>query len=563
MRTKGLRPLLGVVAVVLAAVAATFIFGNEPNLGLDLQGGISVVLQATEDGEVTDDVDPEALEQAKDIIERRVNAIGVGEPDITVQGATIVVQLPGIENQQQALDLVGQTAELTFRPVLSVTSGPPEDAEEQIEELRTTLAMPEGVTAQQVFDQEVENSAAEEEPATDDTTTTTIFTPTNEWGIDISSQDFQQLLALEQQTAAELTPPEEDKVDAEVTLAGEAETDGTVPIYQLGPALLTGDAIEDATAGLSQTGGWEVRPVFRSGSEGIDLFNQAAQVCNSGAPECPAGGGTGSGPGRLAIVLDGRVLTAPAINEANFSRDQIQITGSFGEDEAKAVATALRFGALPVQFEPQSVQTVSATLGSGALRSGLIAGGVGLAIVALYIMAYYRLLGVVTVASLLLSAGLLFSIISFLGRTWGLTLTLAGIVGIIVSIGVVMDSSIVYYENVKENVRRGRSLRSVVDRSFSDAYSTIVKADTSSLIGAVILYVLSVGPVRGFALYLGLATLIDLGMSYLFVRPATALLAKSSLGDRPSLFGIPLDHEQIEGGPVVPENDAVPEGADS
>ncbi len=540
MKNKGVRSLIAVVAVVVGTVAATLGWQNRPNLGLDLQGGVSVVLQATEDGEVTNDVDPEALEQAKDIIERRVNAIGVGEPDITVQGATIVVQLPGIKDQKQALDLVGQTAELRFRPVLSVSGRPPQDADEQIAALREQLGLPEGVTAQQVFEQELANSAA---AGQDDTTTTTAPTPTNEWGIDISTTEFQELLGLERVAGVELTERADDKVDAEVTLEGEPERDGTVTVYSLGPALLTGDAIEDATAGLSQNGGWEVRPTFKGGADGIDLFNAAAQICNTGGEECPAGGGTGSGPGRLAIVLDGSVLTAPAINEANFSRDQIQITGDFTEERAKGVATALRFGALPVQFEPQSVQTVSATLGSNALRSGLIAGGVGLALVALYIIAYYRLLGLITVTSLVLSAGLLFSIIAFLGETWGLTLTLAGIVGIIVSIGVVMDSSIVYFENVKEEARKGRTIRSTVDKSFSDAYSTILKADTSSLIGALILYLLSVGPVRGFALYLGLATLIDLAMSYLFVRPATALLAKSSMGERPSLFGIPVDDD--------------------
>lgn len=600
MGKKGLRPLIAVFTVVLAAVAATLGFGNTPNLGLDLQGGVSVVLQATEDGEVTNDVSAEALEQAKDIIERRVNAIGVGEPDITVQGSTIVVQLPGIKDQQQALELVGQTAELRFRPVLSVTASAPADAKDKVEELRASLEIPDGVTAQQIFEQEIANStpdataegtldpaaaggdsievtpttasgdssegAAGSEssgrgrsrgsvgsPSQDATTTTTIsvttttvFTPTNEWGIDVSLPDFQELVGLENQLSAEITPRKDDKVDAEVTLEGEPERDGSVELYKLGPSLLTGDAIEDATAGLSQTGGWEVRPTFKGGADGIDRFNAAAQICNSGGAECPAGGGTGQGPGRLAIVLDGTVLTAPAINEANFARDQIQITGDFTEQRAKDVATALRFGALPVQFEPQSVQTVSATLGSGALQSGLIAGGVGLAIVALYILLYYRLLGLVTVVSLTLSAGLLFSIIAFLGQTWGLTLTLAGIVGIVVSIGVVMDSSIVYFENVKEDVRKGRTLRSVVDRSFTDAYSTILKADASSLIGATILYLLSVGPVRGFALYLGLSTLIDLVMSYFFVRPATSVIAKSKLGDHPRLFGLPAAGTDVE-----------------
>jgi preprotein translocase subunit SecD len=276
-----------------------------------------------------------------------------------------------------------------------------------------------------------------------------------------------------------------------------------------------------------------VKPVFKEGAEGIDLFNQAAQKCNTKSAECPTG--------QLAIVLDGIVLSAPSINEPTFARDSIEISGSFGEDTAKDLATALRFGSLPLTLEPQQVQTVSATLGEGALDAGLIAGAIGVALVLAYMLLYYRILGFVTMGALALSAMVLWSLIGFLGATQDLTLTLAGIVGIVVSVGVSLDSSIVFYESLKEDVRNGRTIRSSVESSFSSAYGTIIKADMSSLIGAAVLYVMSIGPVRGFAFYLGVSTVLDLVMAYMFTRPTVRLLARSKLANRPKLFGIPTD----------------------
>jgi len=243
----------------------------------------------------------------------------------------------------------------------------------------------------------------------------------------------------------------------------------------------------------------------------------------------------------MAIVLDSVVLTAPSINNASFARNSITISGAFTEQKAKDVATALRYGSLPLILEPQQVQTVSATIGKGALRAALIAGLIGLGFVALWMLFYYRILGAVTIVALTMSAMMMWTIISFLGTQVGLTLTLAGIVGIIVSIGVSLDSSVVHFENLKEDVRNGRSLRSTVDHSFATAFSTTVKADVSSLIGAVILYLLSIGPVRGFALFLAISTCLDLLTAYFFNRPVVALLGRTSWANHPEWFGIPVD----------------------
>ena len=446
--------LIGIVVLTIAGLVYTFVAGNEPLLGLDLQGGVSVVLQPTEEAT------GEELDQSIEVMRRRVDAIGVAEPEITRQGDTILVQLPGVDDQQRALELVGQTAELRFRPVVGCVA--------------------DGVEA--------------------------------------------------------VTAPELDDPDAIVVLPGRPDETGCDVVqanYRLGPSLLTGDALSTAD-GVSQGLEWVVAPTFRSGADGIDLFNAAAARCYVGAPDplvCPSG--------RLAIVLDGTVIVAPSINEPTFGGDAIVISGGFDQEEAQDVALVLRFGALPIELETQQVQTVSATLGRDSLQAGAIAGLVGLGLVALYMGWAYRLLGLVAVLSLAVSFGLLWTMISWLGESQGLALTLAGVTGLVVSIGVSVDSNVVYFEDLKEDVGAGRPLFSAVDLSFGRAFSTIVKADVASLIGAVVLYVLTVGPVKGFALYLGLATVLDLVASYFFMRPAVMLLGRSGLAERnPAMVGV-------------------------
>jgi len=337
-----------------------------------------------------------------------------------------------------------------------------------------------------------------------------------------------------------LTAREDIKADQEVVLA---DSSGT--IYQLGPTFTSGDrtlegeAVEDATAGLNQQGEWVVNPVFRGGEEGIDLFNEAATACYNGDPTCPAQQGS---RGQLAIVLDGEVLTAPSINEATFSRDQIQISGAFDQESAQSVAVALRYGSLPLNLQPQQAETVSATLGEGALQAGLIAGAVGLAAVFMYMALYYRMLALFTFASLSTSAMLLWVAMSWLGAA----VTLAGLVGLVVSIGIAVDSSVVAFEGLKEDVRKGSTVRSVTHKSLTRSYSTVVKADTSSLIGAAVLYWLSVGPVRGFAFYLGTATLLDLFSHYFVLKPGVMSLARSRFASNPKLLGIAIDDLEPE-----------------
>ncbi len=295
---------------------------------------------------------------------------------------------------------------------------------------------------------------------------------------------------------------------------------------------MKGDIISGAQAELQGVGQWVVGLKVK-GSR-IDEFNKIAGECYNKAPNCPSG--------QLAIVLDSRVVSAPSINAPSFDPDRISISGSFTESEAKDLALVLRYGSLPVELEPQQTQSISASLGKDALDAGVTAGLIGLALVALYMVVYYRLLGVIAILSLGVSATLLWTIIAYLGANQGLALTLAGVTGIVVSIGVAVDSNVVFYEHLKEDVSRGRTLRSTIDTSFSSAFSTILKADIASLIGAAILYFLTVGSVKGFALYLGLSTVLDLVASYFFMRPLALILVRSKwLQDKPRWFAMPRE----------------------
>lgn len=477
-----------VVLATVGGLIGTFLAGNEPQLGLDLQGGLAVVLQPVEEDVETDQVD-----QAIEVIRSRVDALGVAEPEITRRGSDVVIQLPGVRDADRALDLVGQTAELRFRPVLAEL---PYDAEsagllaDLGESLTTTTTVPEGPAT----------TAPGATTAPEETTTTTLAEPEP-----VPPEDV-------------ITGREDDVPEVQVILP---DPDDEL-LYLLEPAQVFGSAVETADASLDpQTfGNWQVNVVFTS--DGSAAFNQMA-AANVGR--------------QVAIVLDGLVYSAPVINESSFAGSAV-ITGDFSEQEAKDLATVLRFGALPVSFEPQGVETVSATLGSDTLDAAILAGAVGLALVGAFMIAYYRVLGIVAMLSLAVSGGLLWTIISYIGTNSGLALTVAGATGIIVSIGVQVDSNVVYYERLKEEVRRGRSLRAAAESTFRGAFSTIVKADLASLIGAGLLFWLTVGAVRGFALFLGIATLLDLVVSFLFMRPLVVLIARSRRFSPRQVIGI-------------------------
>ncbi|MEA3020317.1 MAG: preprotein translocase subunit SecD, partial [Actinomycetota bacterium] len=273
---------------------------------------------------------------------------------------------------------------------------------------------------------------------------------------------------------------------------------------------------------------------------GINGFNALASQCFAKAQTCPTG--------LLAIELDGIVQSAPQIQTATFTRTQIQISGNFKEKEAKNLALVLRYGSLPVQLQRQDAQTVSASLGKDSLRAGLLAGAVGTFLVLLYMVLYYRLLGAVVLAGLMVWASLEWAIVSYLGATQGLALSLAGVTGIVVSIGVTVDSYVVFFERLKDEIRRGSTMRTSVERGFRHAFRTILIADTSAFIGAATLYLLTVGPVRGFAFFLGLSTLLDVTVAWCFTRPAVAILSRRKRFSTGSFVGVA---SAAPAGPIV------------
>jgi preprotein translocase subunit SecD len=458
-------PLIASIVLTLSLVAASlwaFLGGGvQPQLGLDLVGGVSVVLTAPPG------TPQDVMEKTVETIRERVDALGVAEPDITLQGdLNIQVQIPRFEgdsgggrSQERLLELVGQTARLEFREVRAeVAPGTPEYGELEI----TRGEEAEGPV---VF------------PASD-------------------------------------TPEGEDPI-----------------LYQLGRVLMTGDAIarasaifnDPATVTDSSSAGWVVD--FTLDGTGATRFGEVTRQLNGK---------------QMAIVLDRRVESAPFVNEPiTGGRGTITLgngTAPEAEQEAKDLALVLRVGALPVELEQSQVETVSPTLGEESLREGLIAGIAGLIALAIYLAFYYRLLGLVTWLGMAIWAVLTVGIVSVLGVTVGYSLTLAGVAGLVVSIGVTADSYIVFYERLKDDVRHGKTLRSAVQPAFRRAWRTIVAADIVTALAAVVLYLLAIGSVRGFALTLGLATLLDLFVVYFFKRPTVFLIARSRrLSDLPGM----------------------------
>jgi preprotein translocase subunit SecD len=486
--------LAAIVLIATLALGATVATGNRPELGLDLQGGASVVLRPPAGAG-----DADVLDAAIEVIRSRVDALGVAEPDITRQGDAIVVELPGVDDQQRAIEVVGQTAELRFRPVLGVL--PPEGTPPE-----TTTTTAPGETTTTAPGETTTTAPAETTTTVAPEATTTTLAPGE----------------------VPTTEPAANTADAEVVLPMLDDDGNVVQRYRLGPTQVTGAAIEGAQARLQPSGAqWTVDLVFTE--EGIDAFNALAATCVPPSATClPTGVNqqTGQAAGSVAIELDGIVQSAPTINAASFTRDQVVISGAFTEDEAKDLALVLRYGALPVQLEQASASTVSATLGEDSLRAGIIAGALGTALVLAYIVLYYRSLGVVVLLGLCVWAALQWSVISYLGASRGLALSLSGATGLIVSVGITVDSYIVYFERLKDELARGRSVRAAVDRGFKQAFRTILTADAAAFMGAALLYALTVGPVRGFAFFLALSTVLDVVVAYFFTRPLVAILAK-------------------------------------
>jgi preprotein translocase subunit SecD len=551
--------LILTVLASLGAVTIAHVTDTTPTLGLDLQGGFSVVLQAREvNGELPSE---ESVEKAKDIIRQRVDGLGVAEPEIVRQGRTVIVQLPGVTDRTKAESVVGCTAKLEFRPVLAVEpnpdalkstttttskSGKKTTTTSKSDKAATTTTKAAGSTTTAASSGEGETgmgtaglSAGEGAlpgqfaPSTTTTTaptTTTTAPPSTTTTSVPASSTTSTTLADGGSTGSKGTTNgcnsgSSDIASTVSTTAPLAPGSEIVPskdgnlIYTLGPVGFTGDALSKAEAALQET--WVVNVAVR-GSKKSEA-NKAFNACFNGEPTCPAQ--SGEGKGAIAIVLDGEVLSAPAVNGQDLASDNFTISGDFDQAEAKELGLVLRYGSLPVEFDQVALQQVSATLGTDSLHAGLLAGAVGIALVAIYMLLYYRGLGLVVIAGLTVWGGFMYGLVCWLSANQGLALTLSGIIGIVVSVGTTVDSYVVYFERMKDEVRAGRSARSATDRGFSSAIRTIITADVASFLGAFLLWWLTVGPVRGFAFFLGVSVVLDLFVAYFFTRPAVALLS--------------------------------------
>jgi preprotein translocase subunit SecD len=491
-----------VVVVVFGLLIGNVVAGNVPSLGLDLQGGASVTLQP----EGT--YDAKALDVALTIIRSRVDSIGVSEPEIIRQGDTVVVNLPGVEDQQRALDIIGRQGQLLLRPVLqagTVNTG-----------ADTTLP---GATT--VVDSTLPAASG---PGSSRRVSATTVPPTSSPTTVAATADSAPSLA------EILANQDANDPNATVVLLGK-----NGDVYSAGPAGASGLVFSNDASAEINNGTWSVVVGLLKGSAGEDIWNALSTRCFNKDETCPTG--------QIAIVLDGEVISAPVVQQAVFTGGTVQISGSFTEAEARDLAKILEFGAVPVKFSVATVQTVSPTLGKDSLRAAVISGLVGVLLVMLFFFFYYRLLTIVVISGLAISGSLLWSVISYLSKTNGLALTLSGVAGIVVSIGVTVDSYVVFFERLKDELVSGKTMRGAAQRSFTSAWRTILAADTVSFIGAIILWQLTVGSVRGFAFFLGLSTLIDVFVAYLFTRPAILLLARSKFMAGRNVLGVVVPKE--------------------
>jgi preprotein translocase subunit SecD len=487
--------LIGTTLIIIAAFVGNLATSNTPKLGLDLQGGASVVLEPAEDASGED------LTIVRDLIRDELERTGIAEPNVRVQGATIVVELPGVKDQQEALDAVDVSGIVELRPVV-------------------------------LFSQ------CQNDPLLSGGDPTVTIEPPTSLGVEVSQALPEGIEGVRRNRTVPIDEPVDEVVPdfSETTF-----NNGTALLLTrdgqplcVGPSQGTGEVFERQSAVVDNSLGFSVIVGLRGG-DGEATWNNLASQCFSGAPTCPRQ--DQSGNGQLAIVLDGEIQSAPQVNAPSF-RDTVSITGRFSQNEAESLANILNRGAFPVEMVAQDVQNISPAAGQESLRASVIAGLVGVAIVLIFLLAYYRWIALVILGGMTVWAMTVFSVAAFVSSATNYSLSLAGVTGIIVAVGVTVDSYVVFFERMKDEIRNGRTLKNAAPRSFKMTWRTIWSADLVSIIGAAILFWLSVGSVRGFALFLGITTLCDLFVCFFFTRPAVLLLARSKFMEGKRAFGL-------------------------
>ncbi|MCD0448988.1 protein translocase subunit SecD [Actinocorallia sp. API 0066] len=535
------RTLVAFFAVLGVLTAVMFLQGSPvPKLGLDLAGGTTITMTAqTESGK---NAPADQMDQAVKIIRERVSGNGLNDAEVTKQGDNvIVVSVPGDrEDQQQIIELVGTTAQLQFRQVLVSGFGggdAPDEEQPAVTPSGPATPAPTGAPSASPTDKNRALSsglaaAPTETPAPTATPAGAPSPAVTEPDPAEADEDFSAVTdkAVIQKYLKTVCPKKGAKVDgaddpnAQYVVA--CEEDGSYK-YILGPVAVPGTEVKEAnvSAPNAQTGqtGWEVVLTFKK--NGTTAFGELTKKANAAYLTNPM-----SPEAQIAIVLDGRVVSAPQISNGAILGGTASISGGadFTQAYADNLAEVLKYGALPLQFpeDKQTVSQISSNLGADQLRGGLIAGAIGLGLVVFYCLWYYRALGFVAVASLIVATAVTYVLVVILGENANFRVSLPHIIGLIVSIGITADSFIVYFERLRDELRLGRPLRSSVENAWRRARRTIIVADAVTMLAGLVLYFLAVGGVRGFAFAMALTTLIDLIVVFFFTKPLVALLAR-------------------------------------
>ncbi|MFI9820181.1 protein translocase subunit SecD [Streptomyces sp. NPDC052013] len=540
-QSKPWRALALILIAIVALTGGMFASGHTtPRLGIDLAGGTSITLRAVPEAGQESAINKTNMDTAVSIMERRVNGLGVSEAEVQTQGRdNIIVNIPKGTNSKQARDQVGTTAKLYFRPVIATelagggaaptpsATGDASDkdsgkdkATDNSTEKATDGSSPSasGSPSASATTQGRAVTDALKADATPSATASDKASPSPSATGGTSDADSK---LQEQYAKLDCTKP---SVRAEAgkgakpgdsTVACGKNSQGQWQKYILGPAAVDGTDVDEADAVLdTQRGaGWIVTMKFTDG--GTKKFAKiTGELAQKQSPQ-----------NQFAIVLDGDVVSDPYVNQA-LTGGSAEISGSFTQQSAEELANMLSYGALPLTFKEDSVTTVTAALGGEQLKAGLIAGAIGLALVIIYLLVYYRGLSFIAVASLMVSAALTYVIMSLLGPTIGFALNLPAVCGAIVAIGITADSFIVYFERVRDEIREGRSLRPAVERAWPRARRTILVSDFVSFLAAAVLFIVTVGKVQGFAFTLGLTTVLDVVVVFLFTKPLLTLMAR-------------------------------------
>ncbi|WP_369143175.1 protein translocase subunit SecD [Streptomyces sp. R44] len=533
------RPGRALALILIAMVALTggmFWSGHTtPRLGIDLAGGTSITLKAKAEPGQDSAINPTNMNTAVGIIERRVNGLGVSEAEVQTQGdENIIVNIPRGTNEKQAREQVGTTAQLYFRPVLAVAAASPQTAPSatpsgsaspkpsasassgakvgEKSATPTATASPQGRALTEALKAPSPTpTASASSSAKPKATGTPQATPKPDPATAALQQKFATLNCLDPKARAAAG---QGVKSSEPTVACGKNAIGQWEKYLLGPAEVDGRDVDKAKAGLDQrTGQWIVDMEFTdAGSKKFQSIT--SKLSQQTEPQ-----------NQFAIVLDGEVVSAPRVQTTLSA--SAQISGSFNQQSAQDLGNVLSYGALPLAFQTQSVDTVTAALGGDQLQAGLIAGAIGLGLVIIYLVAYYRGLSLIAILSLAVSALLTYVLMALLGPAIGFALNLPAVCGAIVAIGITADSFIVYFERIRDELREGRTLRPAVERAWPRARRTILVSDFVSFLAAAVLFIVTVGKVQGFAFTLGLTTLLDIVVVFLFTKPVMTLLART------------------------------------